>query len=291
MMASAESPHRHGNNTDTNNNNNNLTIFSKTNDATMDDEEADTQIQKEEEEEENTCPLFMQGLPSNFGENKQLMAIASFLGDDVKEEKDVHHHAASSSSTSMTVSMEKELVEREIQAVNINRDGIHSSAMYPQHHHYQQNHEEARTSSPVQAMSIIPKTMFTRRTAMQSPIRRSSNRTAKTKSISKSALKRRRHPLYYRNFRLGTCEKKKVQVVPPTIHADRNRHSSTNETIQQPQQSSNSTATATISGSTINHTTAMLTPSSSTKSTTTPTPPPTSSSLGEAQLFLQMWKL
>ena len=38
--------------------------------------------QKEEEEEEATCPLFMDGLPSNFADNKSLAAIASLLNDD-----------------------------------------------------------------------------------------------------------------------------------------------------------------------------------------------------------------
>jgi len=33
-----------------------------------------------------TCPLFMEGLPSNFSTNPQLAAIASLLEDDVREE-------------------------------------------------------------------------------------------------------------------------------------------------------------------------------------------------------------
>jgi len=42
--------------------------------------------QKEEEEEEATCPLFMDGLPSNFADNKSLAAIASLLNDDDDED-------------------------------------------------------------------------------------------------------------------------------------------------------------------------------------------------------------
>eukprot|EP00985_Skeletonema_marinoi_P029785 scaffold29048_cov68-Skeletonema_marinoi.AAC.1 len=42
--------------------------------------------QKEEEEAESTCPLFMDGLPSNFADNKSLAAIASLLNDDDAED-------------------------------------------------------------------------------------------------------------------------------------------------------------------------------------------------------------
>jgi len=41
--------------------------------------------QKEEEEAEATCPLFMDGLPSNFADNKSLAAIASLLNDDEED--------------------------------------------------------------------------------------------------------------------------------------------------------------------------------------------------------------
>ena len=35
-----------------------------------------------------TCPLFMEGLPSDFATNPQLAAIASLLNDDVREESE-----------------------------------------------------------------------------------------------------------------------------------------------------------------------------------------------------------
>jgi hypothetical protein len=38
--------------------------------------------QKEEEDNATTCPLFMDGLPSNFANNKSLAAIASLLNDE-----------------------------------------------------------------------------------------------------------------------------------------------------------------------------------------------------------------
>jgi hypothetical protein len=39
----------------------------------------------EDEHEVETCPLFMDGLPSNFEKNSALAAIASFLDDDSVE--------------------------------------------------------------------------------------------------------------------------------------------------------------------------------------------------------------
>mmetsp|Transcript_29254 Transcript_29254/g.45980 ORF Transcript_29254/g.45980 Transcript_29254/m.45980 type:complete len:123 (-) Transcript_29254:19-387(-) len=36
----------------------------------------------EEEEQDTTCPLFMDGLPSNFAKNKSLAAIASLLNEE-----------------------------------------------------------------------------------------------------------------------------------------------------------------------------------------------------------------
>ena len=64
----------------------------------MDDEQQPAQKvcnKKESDEDENgidsdsgsmTCPLFMEGLPSNFASNPHLAAIASLLDDEVREE-------------------------------------------------------------------------------------------------------------------------------------------------------------------------------------------------------------
>ena len=46
--------------------------------------------QKKEEKEEEFCPLFMDGLPSDFAKNKSLAAIASLL-DDGSDNIDAEH--------------------------------------------------------------------------------------------------------------------------------------------------------------------------------------------------------
>ena len=54
-------------------------VFMQSDDVTAD---MKTGGEQEEEEEEDFCPLFMDGLPSNFAEHSGLAAIASLLHDE-----------------------------------------------------------------------------------------------------------------------------------------------------------------------------------------------------------------
>ncbi|KAL7446614.1 hypothetical protein ACHAXM_011636 [Skeletonema potamos] len=44
-------------------------------------------MKEEEEDNASTCPLFMEGLPSNFAKNKGLSALASLLNDEEDDYK------------------------------------------------------------------------------------------------------------------------------------------------------------------------------------------------------------
>lgn len=61
-----------------------MAMAEKNLEASHAEEQSSLAVQKEEEEEEDTttCPLFMDGLPSNFAENKSLAAIASLLNEE-----------------------------------------------------------------------------------------------------------------------------------------------------------------------------------------------------------------
>ena len=63
---------------------------SKTGEAKSHDKATDAKIEKssmgEDSEETSSCPLFMDGLPSDFASNDGLAAIACLLNDDGEEE-------------------------------------------------------------------------------------------------------------------------------------------------------------------------------------------------------------
>lgn len=67
-----------------------ITMAEKKLEASHAEEQASLAAQKlgeeEEEEDTTTCPLFMDGLPSNFAENKSLAAIASLLNEEDDED-------------------------------------------------------------------------------------------------------------------------------------------------------------------------------------------------------------
>ncbi len=56
----------------------------------------------EEEEEDATCPLFMDGLPTNFAENKSLAAIASLLNDEEDDYSDTKKQTAEKEDSIMS---------------------------------------------------------------------------------------------------------------------------------------------------------------------------------------------
>ena len=57
---------------------------------------------KKEEEEEGICPLFMDGLPTNFAENKSLAAIASLLNDEEDDYSDTKKQTAEKEDSIMS---------------------------------------------------------------------------------------------------------------------------------------------------------------------------------------------
>lgn len=58
--------------------------------------------EEEEEEEDATCPLFMDGLPTNFAENKSLAAIASLLNDEEDDYSDTKKQTAEKEDSIMS---------------------------------------------------------------------------------------------------------------------------------------------------------------------------------------------
>eukprot|EP00986_Skeletonema_menzelii_P017899 scaffold22656_cov147-Skeletonema_menzelii.AAC.16 len=58
--------------------------------------------EEEDEEEDTTCPLFMDGLPTNFAHNKHLAAIASLLNDEEDDCKDTKKQTAEKEDSIMS---------------------------------------------------------------------------------------------------------------------------------------------------------------------------------------------
>ena len=57
---------------------------------------------KKKGEEDATCPLFMDGLPTNFAENKSLAAIASLLNDEEDDYSDTKKQTAKKEDSIMS---------------------------------------------------------------------------------------------------------------------------------------------------------------------------------------------
>ena len=63
---------------------------------------ASAKKKEEEVEQDATCPLFMDGLPTNFAENKSLAAIASLLNDEEDDYSDTKKQTAEKEDSIMS---------------------------------------------------------------------------------------------------------------------------------------------------------------------------------------------